>query len=141
MTYQAWFTNHGTKHTSLLSKLTSEGLSPDQIVHYFRFENMAEKQKNFCPLYAKKEKCHDIENLNCYLCACPNFRFSDEGIEKIGDKTVFSYCVIESREGKAVAHGDAIHQDCSKCTVPHHEKYIEKNIGKDWFEIMKMCKK
>ncbi len=43
---------------------------------------MVEKENDFCLLYKDNKKCHDYEDLNCYLCACPYFRFDDEGISK-----------------------------------------------------------
>ena len=80
MSYQKWFEAHGNKHKEIMQKLTK--LSDDEVIAYFRFENMCEKEPDFCPLFKEKRKCHEIESLNCYLCACPNFRFDDEGISK-----------------------------------------------------------
>jgi hypothetical protein len=80
-----------------------------------------------------------MESLNCYLCACPNFRFKDEGIEKVQEKTKFSICNIESKDGRAGVYGEAIHQDCSGCGVPHHRTYVEKHFDLDWKTVMKEC--
>ncbi len=134
MTYKSWFQNHGKKHKAIMAKLTQ--LSDEEVIRYFRFENMIEKEPDFCPLYKDNKKCHDMENLNCYLCACPNFRFDDEGFKQIEEKTLYSICNIDSKDGSQYISDDAIHQNCSGCLVPHHEAYIQKVFKRDWFEIM-----
>ena len=78
------------------------------------------KEKDFCPLYDKNKKCHDIENLNCYLCGCPYFR--------VGKKR--SWCSIDAKDGY-------IHQNCSNCTIPHKIQFIKNNFDKNWKNIMK----
>lgn len=135
MTYQSWFQAHGERHKAVLAKLSH--LSDEELIAYFRFENMVEKEPDFCPLYTENKKCHDMENLNCYLCACPNFRFDNEGFKENESKTLYSYCDIDSKDGDQFTTEDAIHQNCSGCTVPHHEAYIRKHFSRDWFEIMK----
>ncbi len=135
MTYIEWFNGHGEKHAKIMQKL--KDLSDDEVIKYFRFDNMVEKENDFCPLYKDNKKCHDYEELNCYLCACPNFRFDVDGIEKQDDKTLFSYCGIDSKDGAQYIGDDYIHQNCSGCLVPHKEKYIKKNFNRNWFEVMK----
>ena len=135
MTYLSWFQSHGKKHKAILKKLAQ--LSDDEVIAYFRFENMVEKEPDFCLLYKEKKKCHDMEVLNCYLCACPNFRFKDEGFKKFEGKTLFSTSHIDSKDGAQYILDDAIHQNCSGCLVPHHEAYIKKVFDRDWFKIMK----
>ncbi len=135
MSYEKWFQSHGKKHKEIMQKLTK--LSDNEIIAYFRFENMVQKEPDFCPLYKENKKCHDMEVLNCYLCACPNFRFDDEGISKKEDKTIYSICSIDSKDGDIFQTEEAIHQDCSGCLVPHRETYIKKHFSRNWFEIMK----
>jgi len=137
MSYQNWFQTHAKKHKEIMLRL--KDLSDDEVINYFRFENMVEKEPNFCPLYIEKKKCHDIEPLNCYLCACPNFRFDDKGVETKEDKTLYSKCNISSKDGDVFETEDAIHQDCSKCLIPHQELYIKKFFSRDWEQIMKAC--
>jgi len=139
MSYKSWFDEHATKHKIIVEKLVSQGLDKEQIIDYFEFENMVKHEKEFCPLYVENKKCHDMESLNCYLCACPNFRFKDEGIEKVEDKTKFSICNIESKDGRVGVYGEAIHQDCSGCGVPHHRTYVEKHFDLDWEKVMFKC--
>ncbi|WP_434637213.1 hypothetical protein MLC35_00470 [Sulfurimonas sp. NW7] len=139
MGYETWVQEHAEAHKKIIDKLLQQGLNKQQIIDYFDFENMKEKESDFCPLYAKNKKCHDMESLNCYLCSCPNFRFNDKGFKKTEDKTQFSYCAIESKDGRQGIYGEAIHQDCSGCSVPHHRAYVEKHFDLDWAKIMKVC--
>ena len=135
MSYVSWFQAHGEKHKAIMAKLTH--LSDDEVIAYFRFENMVEKEPDFCPLYKDNKKCHEMEDLNCYLCACPNFRFDDDGFKKVEEKTLYSTCSIDSKDGAQYISNDAIHQNCSECLVPHHETYIKKIFSRNWFDIMK----
>ncbi len=139
MTYLEWFDAHAQRHKNIVEKLVALGKTKEEIVEYFVFENMVKNESDFCPLYEQNKKCHDIAYLNCYLCACPYFRFSDTGVEKVEGKTKFSFCSIDAKEGKAAVYGDAIHQDCSACTIPHTKHYIEKHFDLDWREHMKEC--
>ena len=125
MSYQSWHEAHSVKHEEVVSRLSS--LSDDEIIEYFDYENMKVKEKDFCVLYAQDKKCHDIENLNCYLCACPNFR--------VGESS--STCDINSKDGGTIeAKNGFVHQDCSGCIVPHRAKYVKKNFNKSWKKIM-----
>ncbi len=125
MSYQSWHQEHAQKHKKLLEKLRE--LSDDEVIEYFRFENMVLKEPDFCVLYKENKKCHDMENLNCYFCACPNFRVEEKQ----------STCAIKSKDGGSIEAPDGfIHQDCSKCTVPHKEEYIKQHFSRDWLKVM-----
>ncbi len=146
MSYLSWFEEQAQKHKEVMTKLLAKGLERDEIIAYFDFHNMVKNEPDFCPLYKEKNedgtlgrKCHDMEPLNCYLCACPNFRFKDEGFEQKEAKTLYSYCDIDSKDGRQGVYGDAIHQDCSGCSVPHHVSYVKKHYDEDWKKIMKAC--
>jgi hypothetical protein len=139
MGYSDWIKQHAKKHKKIVDKLLEKNYTQDQIIDYFDFENMKKMELDFCPLYAKDKKCHDMQELNCYLCSCPNFRFNDKGIKKIDDKTEFSYCSIDSKDGRAGVYGEKIHQDCSKCQVPHTKQYVQKHFSSNWQEIMQDC--
>jgi len=134
MSYSSWFQAHGEKHKKIIEKLTH--LSDNELIEYFRFDNMVKNEPDFCPLYAKNKKCHDNEELNCYFCACPNFRFKDEGFEKVEERTLFSTCGIDSKDGSQYISDTAIHQNCAGCFVPHSEAYIKKHFTRDWFNAM-----
>ena len=135
MSYKKWFDAHGKKHAKIMERLTH--LSPDEVIKYFVFENMVKNEVDFCPLYKDNKKCHDLEDLNCYFCACPNFRFNDEGFRLQDDKTLFSYCNIDSKDGAQFFGDTYIHQNCAGCGVPHKEKYIKSKLKRNWFEVMK----
>ncbi|MGA1933598.1 hypothetical protein ACH5BF_12950 [Arcobacter sp. YIC-464] len=135
MTYEEWFNQQGKLHANVMKKLTDKSI--DEVIEYFRFDNMVKNEPDFCPLYKDNKKCHDYEDLNCYLCACPNFRFKMDGFEKVDGKTLFSKCGINSKDGAQYIGEDYIHQNCSGCIVPHREKYIKNKFSRDWFEVMK----
>ncbi len=139
MGYTQWVQNHANKHKKIVDKLLAKNYTKEQIIDYFDFENMKIEEEGFCPLYAKNKKCHDMDSLNCYLCSCPNFRYSDRGIQKIEEKTQYSFCNIDSKDGKQGIYGDKIHQDCSKCSVPHHREYVKKHFDYNWSNIMHDC--
>ncbi len=132
MGYTSWVQEHAIAHKKIIRKLVAQNYTKEEIIDYFDFENMKEKEPDFCPLYAQNKKCHDMESLNCYLCSCPNFRFNDKGIQKIDEKIQYSFCDIASKDGKQGVYGNKIHQDCSGCGVPHHRAYIEKHFDLDW---------
>ena len=127
MSYISWINQHAIKHKELVKKLSH--LSDEEMIDYFDFDNMVKNEIDFCPLYKDNKKCHDIEELNCYLCACPNFRLSDTK----------STCNINSKDGGSIVSkkDGFIHQDCSKCSVPHKKDYVKKNFNRDWSFIMK----
>ena len=138
MTYTQWFDAHGNKHRLLTNRLSAKGLSQEGIIKYFQFENMVKNEPDFCELYKTNSKCHEMPELNCYLCACPYFRFTENPLEKEG-KRIHSYCSIDAKDGAIFEHENNIHHDCSGCLVPHHESYIKKNFDLSWFETMKEC--
>jgi Zn-finger protein len=135
MTYKAWCDEHAKKHAEIIAKL--DGKSVDAIIAYFDYDNMKQHEPDFCFLYTENKKCHDMEKLNCYLCACPHFRFDDSGIKKIGKKTLYSFCSIHHKKGSIFESEDALHQDCSNCLVPHKQDFVKKLFDKKWNNIMK----
>lgn len=141
MSYISWIDSHAIKHKFIIDKLLARGFDKEQIIDYFVFENMVKHENDFCPLYKENQKCHDMPYLNCYLCACPHFRFDDNGVELIDGKTKYSFCDINSKNGASGVYGDAIHQDCSKCNIPHTLSYVNKHFNIDWKTIMQECYK
>jgi len=148
MSYHSWFEDQAQKHAKVVQKLLAQNRTEEEIIAYFDFHNMVKNEPDFCPLYREKnaegkigKKCHDIQPLNCYLCACPNFRFKDDGFNQKEGKTVYSYCDIDSKDGRQGIYGDAVHQDCSGCSVPHHVSYIKKHFDTDWKKVMKDCER
>ena len=130
MGYLSWFKQHAKKHDAIVQKVSQE---KGALIEYFRWENISQTDVDFCPLFAQGKKCHDMKELNCYLCACPNFRFDDSATR------VKSWCAIESKDGATIEHDGVIHQDCSNCTIPHHLPYIQKHFDSNWLTIMQKC--
>ena len=140
MGYSSWFEKHAQKHYDIVQKLLQKGYDKQSIIEYFCYENMQKNEVDFCPLYAKNRRCHNIEKLNCYLCACPNFRFSDDGIDTIEKKTRYSLCSIDSKDGRVSESQNKIHHDCSLCDVAHKRAFIDEVFDIDWKVMMQECK-
>ena len=138
MTYLDWFNEHADRHRNVVEKLLDQGLDTQAIIDYFDFDNMVAKEPGFCGLYKTATKCHDMDKLNCYLCACPNFRFDDHALP-IHGITTYSRCSIDSPDGGIFEHENCRHQDCSGCTVPHHRNYIERHFDTSWRRMMNRC--
>lgn len=119
MTYTEWAADEAVRKSELVKKLQAQNKSAAEIVAYFDFENMAKEEPLYCPLYSTNTKCHPIEKLNCFFCGCPYFVYDDNGIAVAQEKTVYSTCTINCTKGSKFHTDTAIHQDCSKCTVPH----------------------
>ncbi len=128
MSYLSWMQKHSIKHKTIVNKLENQSI--DEVIQYFDFNNMKEKEKDFCPLYERDKKCHDMENLNCYTCGCPFFRLSHD------DSEILSFCSINHKNGGQIKSTNGIHQDCSNCEVPHKINFIKTNFSKDWNEVM-----
>ena len=133
MAYLKWFEAHGSKHKKIVDKLIKQNYSKKEIINYFNWDNLHKVEPEFCPLFKDNKKCHNMENLNCYLCACPNFRFDDT------QKKYKSFCSVESKDGRQVEYSGIVHQDCSKCKVPHFSSYIDQHFNCDWFVPMESC--
>ncbi len=130
-----WLQSHAQKHEKIVSKLLIRGLSREEMLDYFVFENMALNEPDFCPLYAKNQKCHDMEHLNCYLCGCPLFRASDMGLESTPEGKIYSKCSIG--KGAQTSKNGKTHQDCTRCVIPHRQKFVKAYYDEDWGEIMR----
>lgn len=128
MTYTDWRVTHDGKVKKILDKLNEDNLSREEIINYFMFENMVDKEPSFCLLYESKKKCHDINSLNCLYCACPYFKFNEDGIkELVGNKTLMSECSISSRFKDSYTHENKVHCDCSSCYIPHSKGFSMKD--------------
>ncbi|MEA2050071.1 MAG: hypothetical protein U9O56_05020 [Campylobacterota bacterium] len=124
MSYKSWHKQHAIKHKKIMDKLAH--LKDAEIIDYFKYENMIKNEPDFCPLYKDGTKCHKLKELNCYFCACPNFRVAEDR----------SFCDIDSKDGGIIKTVDFTHQDCSKCTVPHIQSYVENHFQRDWSKAM-----
>ena len=139
MSYLKWFDAHAKKHEVVLAKLYAQYKTKEEIIAYFRFENMQKNEPDFCVLYAKNQKCHDLDYLNCFLCACPHFRFNDEGLKLEEGLLIKSQCAIKSRKSSYFEFEKVAHLDCSRCSVPHTKAFVEKHFDMSWKRIMQKC--
>ena len=133
--YGEWFDTQGELHNEILTKLQARGLNTEQIIKYFLYDNMKEAEPDFCPLYKLSKKCHNIPNLNCYLCACSLFRFSDS--------TQQSSCSVNHKNAEQLDIGPMSICDCTHCVVPHSVHFIKNVVdkkGPKWSDIMDECK-
>ncbi len=93
--------------------------TPEEIADYFTYANLKKHHPDFCPLFAKNEKCHNLEDeeLVCYFCACPyyDYEYYDE------EKKEYGRCKINSIYGKRNEWG---YWDCSECLLPHRKKFV-----------------
>jgi len=139
MGYGSWFHRHAKRHKKIVDKLLIREFDKNRIIDYFDYENMVKNEPRFCPLYKKNQKCHEMEHLNCYLCACPIFRFSDEGIVEKNGLMQMSGCATHRRQGKLIEAKGQLHQDCTHCTLPHERAYIEQVFDTEWLVMMRLC--
>ncbi len=125
--YATWLKKHLQKRDTIVSR--KKELSNESLLEYFDYESLSKSEKSFCPLFEKGVKCHKLESLNCFFCACPYFRFYDTPVETEGKK-VHSYCSINSRFAKVFSDGIDEHLDCSDCFVPHRRGFARRNLRK-----------
>tara|TARA_Y100000310_G_C20640218_1_gene793489 strand:+ start:672 stop:1106 length:435 start_codon:yes stop_codon:yes gene_type:complete len=99
----------------------------DEIIKQTSFEVRSRNYSHECPYYVSNKKCHDLEDLNCFLCACPNYNSG----------SLIGGCEIESKSGKWHYHKNLPKGkvwDCFDCSVNHSSgevrDYIEKNFDK-----------
>ena len=137
MTYESWLKEYNTKISEIIGRVNLD--TPTKISEYFKYENMVEKETSFCILYKDKIKCHDVEDLNCYFCACPHFRINPNP-KTVSKTTIASVCTIDSKykdifyENPDENNVVKIHCDCSNCFIPHKTTYVKKALDKRLLE-------
>ena len=139
MSYFEWFLSHADKHRAVIEKLEAKKFTKEAVIAYFEFDNMVIHEPDFCLLYAQKQKCHNMAHLNCFLCACPFFRFNDDGLGHHDGKSVRSECSIHAKNARWFVHENVMHQDCSLCLLPHTKGFVFKHFDRYWKRIMSAC--
>ena len=97
----------------------------DKLVDYYSFENLSILFPDKCVCYQSRKPCHDIEELNCFLCYCPNYLNDIKG----------GGCKIHSSKGKWFYHKELpIGQiwDCSDCIIPHTKESAKEYLLKQF---------
>tara|TARA_Y100000310_G_scaffold49946_1_gene46110 strand:- start:155 stop:577 length:423 start_codon:yes stop_codon:yes gene_type:complete len=126
---EKWEKEHFIK---VLSEIKSAGIdfslnNLDAIVEQTSFKVRSKNQPDECPYYPSKGGCHDLNDLNCFLCACPNY----------DSKSFEGGCKIESSLGGWHYHKNLPTRrvwDCSGCFINHSsgeaKDYIKENFDK-----------
>lgn len=96
----------------------------NKIISEFKFNNKRLKNSGECPCYKENKPCHNIkrDELNCFLCYCPEYNNSEEG-----------GCEINSMKGKWCYNNKLPKGkiwDCSDCDHPHKEEIVRKHLKK-----------
>ena len=91
------------------------------IIGEFRFDVRSKTYPSACICYEQQKQCHDMPDLNCFLCYCPYYRItSTEG-----------GCLRGSNDGKWY-YSDKLPLgkiwDCSGCTYPHTENAVKEHL-------------
>lgn len=125
----------------ILNELTKRGIeicveNIERIIEAISFKVLSKESKNEsklqCPYYELGKPCHDIYDLNCFLCACPNYE---------SDK-LEGGCRISSIFGKMTFHANLPAGkiwDCSSCCVNHSPKEVEKYLREHIKELKDNC--
>ena len=97
------------------------------------FKNRSKRDPSQCPYYQKEppQPCHDIEDLNCFLCACPNY---NSNILKGG-------CNINSKKGGYNNLPEGKVWDCSNCKINHTPKEVEEYLLKNLERLVEISDK
>ena len=81
----------------------------DRLIEENNFEKRGISHSDECICYQQNKPCHNIENLNCLFCFCPNYDLSfKEG-----------KCKINSPKRKYIENHLGRILDCSDCDFPH----------------------
>jgi Zn-finger protein len=97
------------------------GLHINSILEKFSYENRKKENPEDCPCYAASP-CHDITDLNCFLCYCPWYENKKaEGGCEIGNPLGKGKWF--EREGHPISNKV---WDCSNCEYPHKIEVAEK---------------
>jgi Zn-finger protein len=126
---EIWQSMHFKK---IAGELRAAGIKIDEphipeIIRQTSFDVRSKKYLDECPYYQPQEPCHDIKDLNCLLCACPNYVFDrlEGGCKLEGNKGCWQYH-SNLPMGKV--------WDCSNCAVGHTPEetkaWLKNNI--DW---------
>ncbi len=105
----------------------------DEIVNATSFDFRRNYFQKACPYYSMYPitKCHDLDDLNCFLCACPNY--ASDKLE--------GGCNINGAGGKVTYHenlpvGEV--WDCSDCSINHHRENVKSYIRTNFSSLKKI---
>lgn len=84
----------------------------EEIINEWNFEKRKKINPDGCVCYGQDKKCHNIEELNCFFCYCPNY---DTSIKE-------GKCRINSPDGKYIDNHEGKILDCTGCDFPHRKE-------------------
>lgn len=84
----------------------------EKVIDAWDFDKMKEEHPETCVCYEQNKKCHNVEDLNCFFCYCPNY---DRSVKEGG-------CKINSPKGKYIDNHKGKIWDCSDCDLPHKKE-------------------
>lgn len=87
----------------------------DKIIEEWNFNKRKETNPEECICYQQNKPCHNIENLNCLLCFCPNY---DTSVKE-------GKCRINAPKRKYIDNCEGKILDCSDCDFPHKRKNVK----------------
>jgi len=132
---QIWEDNH---FSEIVKELKSENIAISyenipKIIEAMSFDRRSKRNPEKCPYYQKNppSPCHKIDDLNCFLCACPNYN----------SKELEGGCLINSKKGewfyyKSLPAGRV--WDCSNCNVNHSKREVENYLMKNIEKLIKI---
>lgn len=130
-----WGENH---FIEVIKELKSEKIELSyenipEIIEAMSFYKRRRRNPEKCPYYKQNPPtpCHPIKDLNCLLCACPNYN----------SKTLEGGCDINSKKGKYVYHQNLPMGkvwDCSDCQVNHSKKEVKKYLIKNLEKLINL---
>jgi len=98
-------------------------LRAEIIVNEFDYEKRRKEHPHECPCNSS-EPCHNLEELNCFLCFCPWYESEKpEGGCKVGNPLGRGHYF--ERGGHSTS--DRI-WDCSDCTYPHKKETVRQYL-------------
>ena len=103
----------------------------DEIIEHTSYDIRSLEHPDRCSYYSSGEKCHDLEDLNCFLCACPNYQ---SGKLEGG-------CEINSNNGKWHHHKNlpkGFVWDCTDCQTNHGPEEVKHYIKENFDELKKI---
>ena len=121
---QRWEEHHKKE---ILKELKQAGIeltiqNIPRIINETSFKVRSKKYPEKCPYYKHSYSCHpEIKDLNCFLCACPQYISESEQ----------GGCKIDNINGKWQYHNHLPKRrvwDCSDCKAYHHPKEVEKYL-------------
>jgi len=95
----------------------------DILLDEWDFEERKNKHPEECVCYRGKP-CHDIKELNCFFCYCPNYDLSVKE----------ERCNINSPKGKYFNAPSGKILDCSDCDFPHKKENAKKILMKQYID-------